>query len=164
MCGGGGARCHIGRGERGERQRSGLIVLARFVALGATIHAMMMTEKTRVFKTAWFAKAARKVHIPDKELCAAILQIIQGQVDDLGGGVYKKRLRKNQYRSIILARADAFWVYEYVFAKQDRANIDDDELIEFRKLAQAYGRLTAQQVEQLLQNQDWQEICNDKQT
>ncbi len=70
---------------------------------------------------------------------------------------------RNQYRSIILARAGTFWVYEYLFAKQDRANIDDDELVEFRKLAKAYGGLTAHQVNRLLQDQDWMEICNGNQ-
>ena len=117
----------------------------------------------RAFKTSWFAKAARKAHIGDEELCSAILQIIQGQTDDLGGGVFKKRLRKNQYRSIILANAGSFWVYEYLFAKQDRANIDDDELIEFRKLAKIYGTLTPKQVNRLLQDEDWTEICHGNQ-
>ena len=117
----------------------------------------------RAFKTAWFAKAARKAHITDEELCSAIWQIVRGQADDLGGGVYKKRLRKNQYRSIILAKAGTFWVYEYLFAKQDRANIDDDELIEFRKLAKVYGALTPKQVNRLLKDQDWMEICNGNQ-
>lgn len=117
----------------------------------------------RAFKTAWFAKAARKAHITDEELCSAIWQIVRGQADDLGGGVYKKRLRKNQYRSIILAKAGTFWIYEYLFAKQDRANIDDDELIEFRKLAKVYGTLTPKQVNRLLQDQDWMEICNGNQ-
>lgn len=117
----------------------------------------------RTFKTAWFAKAARKLHITDEELCSAILQIALGQADDLGGGVYKKRLRKNQYRSIILARAGTFCVYEYLFAKQDRANIDDDELVAFRKLAKVYGGLAAPQVNRLLKNQDWMEICNGNQ-
>ena len=96
----------------------------------------------RVFKAAWFTKAARKAHITDDELCSAISQIVRGQADDLGGGVYKKRLRKNQYRSIILAK------------------IEDDELAEFRKLAKAYGALTPKQMNRLLQNQDWTEICN----
>jgi hypothetical protein len=126
-----------------------------------------MAESTetsvRAFKTAWFAKAARKAHITDEELCSAISQIVRGQADDLGGGVYKKRLRKNQYRSIILAKAGTFWVYEYLFAKQDRANIDDDELIEFRKLAKVYGTLTPKQVNRLLKDQDWMEICNGNQ-
>jgi len=52
----------------------------------------------RVFKTAWFAKEARKAKITDDALCRAIKQIMQGQADDLGGGVYKKRLNDNMHR------------------------------------------------------------------
>ncbi len=117
----------------------------------------------RTFKTAWFARAARKARIADEELCSAILQVMAGQADDLGGGVYKKRLRKNQYRSIILSRARQFWIYEYLFAKQDRANIEDDELAEFRKLARVYAGLSTYQVNQLLREGDWVEICNGNQ-
>ena len=113
----------------------------------------------RTFKTAWFAKAARKAHIPDEELCSAIRQVMLGLADDLGGGVFKKRLKRNQYRSIIVARAGQFWVYEFLFAKQDRANIDDDELANFRRLVKAYIGLAAHQVNQLLRDQDWIEIC-----
>jgi hypothetical protein len=43
----------------------------------------------RTFKTAWFAKAASKARISDAALCKAIVQIVQGQADDLGGGVFK---------------------------------------------------------------------------
>lgn len=120
-------------------------------------------KSERVFKTAWFAKAARKAHIPDEELCSAIRQVMLGQADDLGGGVFKKRLSKNQYRSIILARAGHYWVYEYVFAKQDRANIEDDELVDYRKLVKAYAGLTTHQVSQLIRDHDWMEICNGNQ-
>lgn len=76
----------------------------------------------RVFKTAWFSKAARKARIADVELCSAIRQVMLGQADDLGGGVFKKRLDKNRSRSIILAKGGQYWVYEYLFAKNDRAN------------------------------------------
>lgn len=62
-------------------------------------------------------------------------------------------------RSIIVARAGQFWVYEFLFAKQDRANIDDDELANFRRLVKAYTSLVAHQVDQLLRDQDWIEIC-----
>ena len=55
-------------------------------------------------------------------------------------------------------------MYEYLFAKQDRANIEDDELADFRKIAKAYGNLTAQQVNQLIQDKDWMEICNGDET
>ena len=46
-------------------------------------------EMDRAFKTAWFAKEARKAKIADEALCHAIRQAMQGQSDDLGGSVYK---------------------------------------------------------------------------
>lgn len=115
----------------------------------------------RAFKTAWFAKAARKARISDKELCEAIREVMLGQVDDLGGGVFKKRLNKNLHRSIILAKAGKYWIYEYLFAKKDRANISDYELADFRVLAKAYASLNEDQLAQLLTNKDLVEICND---
>ena len=101
----------------------------------------------RVFKTAWFSQAARKARITDAALYAAICQVMLGQADDLGGGVFKKRLGKNMYRSIILTKGGDYWVYEYLFAKKDRGNIEDNELVEFRKLAKVYAGLTKQQVD-----------------
>ena len=61
-----------------------------------------------MFKTAWFAKAAKKGRIDVAELCEAIQQVMQGQAIDLGGGVFKKRLNKNNYRSMILARGGSY--------------------------------------------------------
>jgi hypothetical protein len=117
-------------------------------------------NRERIFKTAWFSKAAKKGHIIDEELCSAIRQVMLGQSDDLGGGVFKKRLGKNQYLAILLAKTGQYWVYEYLFAKQDRANIEADELADFRRIAKSYGSLTAQQVNQLIQGNAWVEICN----
>ena len=123
------------------------------VAPGATVCVVVSqtTKPERVFKTAWFVKAARKAHIRDEELCSAVKQV-------------KKRLRKNRYRSIILARAGHYWVYEYLFAKQERANIEDHELTDFRKLVKAYAGLTTQQINQLIREGDWKEICEGNQT
>lgn len=101
----------------------------------------------RVFKTAWFAKAAKKARISDKALLTAIRQVALGQADDLGGGVFKKRLNDNMHRSIVLAKAGEFWVFAYLFAKKDRASIDDDELLAFRKLADLYRRKTKTDLE-----------------
>ena len=115
----------------------------------------------RVFKTAWFSKAARKALIEDAELCSAIKQVMQGQAIDLGGGVFKKRLDKNRSRSIILAKSGRLWVFEYLFAKKDRENITNGELLKFRKLAGVYETLTGRQLEQLIQEGEWVEICHD---
>jgi hypothetical protein len=117
-----------------------------------------MSERT--FKTAWFSKAAKKARISDKALCKAIEQVSLGQADDLGGGVFKKRLDNNMYRSIVLAKAGEFWVFAYLFAKKDRANIDDGELLAFRKLADLYRRKTPEDLEAELKTGALLEICN----
>ena len=113
----------------------------------------------RTFKSAWFARAAKKAKISDVALCKAISQVLTGQADDLGGGVFKKRLSNNQSRAIILARGGDYWVYQYLFAKQDRANIDDDELKAFRMLAKDYGAISQAQADALVVDGQWVEIC-----
>ncbi|RRN64288.1 type II toxin-antitoxin system RelE/ParE family toxin [Caulobacter sp. 602-1] len=119
-------------------------------------------EVARVFKTAWFTKAAKKALIKDSELCAAVAAVMAGQADDLGGGVFKKRLDKNRSRSIILAKGRRYWVYAYLFAKKDRANIDDDELKAFRKLADLYAEKTDVEIDKELEAKVIVEICHDQ--
>jgi hypothetical protein len=125
---------------------------------------MPSTSSSRAFKTARFSRDAKKAKIKDAELCLAIQQVLLGQVDDLGGGVFKKRLNNNLHRSIILAKGGKYWIYEYLFAKKDRANIENDELLAFRLLANSYAGLTELQVSQLLVNGDFLEICHDDKT
>ena len=115
----------------------------------------------RVFKTAWFAKEARKARITDSVLCGAIRQVMQGQADDLGGGVYKKRLNDNRHRSIILAKAGRHWIYAYLYAKNNRDNITLDELAAFKKLAKDYGSADPVRIAILLKDADLLEICHD---
>ena len=119
---------------------------------------------TRAFKTARFTKDAKKAKIKDEDLCQAIRQVMLGQADDLGGGVFKKRLNDNLHRSIILAKGGQYWVYEYLFAKKDRDNIEDDELLALRLLAKSYAGLKEHQLGQLIANGDFVEICHDDKT
>ena len=107
---------------------------------------------------------AKKANISDSELCTAVRQVLQGQADDLGGGVFKKRLNDNMHRSIILTKGKHYWVYEYLFAKKDRDNISDDELSTFRDLEKSYAGLTDEQITRLVQNRQFVEICNDDKT
>jgi hypothetical protein len=111
--------------------------------------------------TAWFAKAKRKARIGDGALCKAIAEAWKGQADDFGGGVFKKRLDKNRSRSVILAKRRRFWVYAYLFAKKDRANIEDEELRAFRKLADLYAAKTDIEIGQELDAKELVEICHD---
>jgi hypothetical protein len=118
------------------------------------------TRFERVFKTAWFAKVARKMSVRDDELCRAICEVMLGRSVDLGGGVFKKRLDKNRARSIIVAKSRRFWVYVYLFSKQDRANTSDRELKSFRELADVYARKTNADIAKELEIEELVEICN----
>ncbi|RUM06521.1 type II toxin-antitoxin system RelE/ParE family toxin [Rhizobium chutanense] len=115
----------------------------------------------RIYKTGWFTKAARKAHISDSDLREAIRQVAEGKVDDLGGGVFKKRLKDNRHRSIVLAHAGQFWVFAYLFAKQDRANIDEAELAAFKALAALYRKKTAVDIETELRTGALVEVDHD---
>ena len=123
---------------------------------------MPIAAQPRAFKTKRFNKSAKNAHIVDADLCEALKEALAGQVVDLGGGVYKKRLNKNQHRSIILAKDGAYWIYEYLFAKKDRDNIDDSELDMFRLLAKGYEGLNKTQLAQLIDQQHLLEICHDQ--
>jgi hypothetical protein len=118
-------------------------------------------RSARAFKTAWFSKAARKARIRDSALLQAVREVMRGQADDLGGGVFKKRLNDNQHRSIVLAKGGKLWVFAFLYAKKDRANIDPEELAAFRKLAQAYARITPPELEQALDEGDLLELSDD---
>ncbi len=87
--------------------------------------------------------------------------VMAWQAVDLGGDVYKKKLNKNQHRSIILAKGREYWIYEYLFAKKERDNIDDAELEMFRLLAKGYAGLKNAQLAQLIEEKHLLEICHD---
>ncbi|MBN9090458.1 MAG: type II toxin-antitoxin system RelE/ParE family toxin [Reyranella sp.] len=96
----------------------------------------------RLFKTKPFARFAAKESIPDSVLRDAIRRAEGGLIDaDLGGGVIKQRLarpgqgKSGGFRSIVLFRRQATAFFVYGFAKNDRDNIDRQELSAFRSLA-----------------------------
>jgi hypothetical protein len=91
-----------------------------------------------------------------------ITRVLKGQAVDLGGGAFKKRLNKNRALSIIVAKTGQHWAYEYLFGKKDRDNIEDAELAAFRKLAGQYQTLTDRQFDQLVPEENFPEICHDR--
>jgi hypothetical protein len=121
---------------------------------------MIKGTAARTFKTEWFSKAVKKAFISDTDLCKAIEQVRLGHCDDLGGGVFKKRLNKNRDRSIVIARGGKYWVYAFLFAKKDRENITPKELEGFREIAETYAKITEEEIELALENKILVEICH----
>lgn len=118
--------------------------------------------RLRLFKTRKFADAASKAWICDSELREAFGQLLRGQADNLGGGVWKKRLNQNRHRSIVLAKGRHYWVYQLLFDKQDQSNISQSELEWFRSLAKTYEGLNEAKIQRMLELIEFVEIHHDQ--
>ena len=96
----------------------------------------------RIFKTRLFSRWAEKEGLTDEALHTAVGELEDGLVDaDLGGHVYKKRVRlpgrgkRGGARTLIAFRLEHKAFFLYGFAKNARANISDKELKALRLLA-----------------------------
>ncbi len=123
---------------------------------------------TRIYKLRGFARFQRKERISDASLRKAVGGVEAGLVDaDLGGGLVKQRLaragqgKSGGYRTVIAIKRGDRAVFLYGFAKNERSNIDADELEEFRRLARGFLGLTAQQIATLIAENELMEVSDD---
>src|SRR6266851_478497 len=107
-----------------------LVVLRRFAG------------QMRIFKNKPFTRFARKAGLGDPTLCEAIAVAERGLIDaDLGGGVIKQRIarpgkgKSGGFRAVILYKRATRAVFVYGFAKNERANITQDEVATLKELA-----------------------------
>jgi len=95
----------------------------------------------RTFKTKGFTRFADKAGISDAALCRAVRDVARGLVAaDLGGGVIKQRIarpgqgKSGGFRTLIAFRAGARAIFVHGFAKNEKDNIETDELAALKKL------------------------------
>jgi hypothetical protein len=126
---------------------------------------------TRIYKLKGFTRFQRKERISDATLRDAIGSVEAGLVDaDLGGGLVKQRLarpgqgKSGGYRTVIAFRRGDRAVFFYGFAKNERSNIDADELEEFRCLARGFFEMSAQQIARLIAENELMEVTDDDRT
>lgn len=119
----------------------------------------------RVFKTKTFARWARKERIDDSWLAAAVAQMRRGLVDArLGGNLLKKRVarpgagKSGAYRTFVASDQRDRWIFMYGFAKKDRDDLDDDELDDLKRTAQALLAMGEETVQQALAAGELREI------
>ena len=132
----------------------------RSVALGATLNSWRTAPRIGVGSSKPNGSPARreKRRFRIRNFARQSGKSCSGKSSTSAGGVFKKRLGKNRFRSIILAKGGRNWVYEYLFAKKDLDNISQSDLARFRKLARSYEGLTDREIVELVANQDWVEI------
>jgi hypothetical protein len=111
----------------------------------------------RVFKTKLFARFARKSSIDDADLCRAVDEIAAGSIDaqfrlsNLQAAHCSfrwrqvRRVSNDRFVSASIAGFLRFWL-----RKKDIANIDQEQLQHFRKLAEFLLAQSFQQLDEAL--------------
>jgi hypothetical protein len=122
----------------------------------------------RVFKTRYFSRWMRKTELTDKALCTAVMEMARDLIDaNLGGGIVKKRIglagrgKRGGARTLVATNKGNRWFFVYGFEKNDRANIEDDELEALRDIAAQLLARTGGQLDEAVEDGSLQEICND---
>ena len=101
-----------------------------------------MTTKLQVFATKTFSRWMRKNKVTQEDLLDAAQEMVNGLIDaDLGGYVVKKRLalhgrgKSSGARTIVATKFGERWFFLFGFEKNERSNIDSDELKSLQQLA-----------------------------
>jgi hypothetical protein len=120
----------------------------------------------RVFRTRTFTRWMRKVGLTDDALCEAVYEMAQGLVDaDLGGQVVKKRValpgqgKRGGARTIVATKQSDRWFFLYGFGKNERANIDRDELKVLQEAAKELLGFSERQLLTALSAGEIVEVC-----
>jgi hypothetical protein len=96
----------------------------------------------RIFRTRTFTRWMRKSGVKDADLSDAVDEMMAGLIDaDLGGHVVKKRVslpgrgKSGGARTLVATNKEDRWYFVFGFAKNERANIDQNELRALQELA-----------------------------
>jgi hypothetical protein len=121
-----------------------------------------------VFRTRTFTRWMGNAGLTDAALCEAVLEMAHGLIDaDLGGHVVKKRValpgqgKRGGARTIVATRLADRWFFLYGFGKNERGNIDKDELKVFQEMARDFLGFDDRQLATLLASGELVEVCHD---
>lgn len=128
-----------------------------------------MGPTVRVYATCEFTRLARKLGIDDQKLCDAANRAARGLVNaDLRAGLIKQRIarpgqgKSGGWRALAAFRPGHRCVFLYVFAKNERDNVEDDELAYWHKAAGAYLQMSAARIEDQIGNDELREVMCDE--
>lgn len=105
--------------------------------------------------------------LTDKSLYKAVTEMILGLVDaDLGGHIVKKRIalpsqgKRGGTRTIVATQLSDRWFFLYGFSKNERSNIDKDELQALQETAKMFLAFDDQQLATALTAGEIEEVCD----
>ena len=121
----------------------------------------------RVFRTRPFTRWMRKAGLTDDALREAVIEVAHGLIDaDLGGHVVKKRValpgrgKRGGARTIVATKLADRWFFLYGFGKNERDNIDKDELRMLQEVAKDLLEFDDRQLATALATGEIVEVCN----
>lgn len=121
----------------------------------------------RVFRTRLFTHWMRKARLTDHALCAAVSEMAQGLIDaDLGGHIIKKRValpgkgKRGGARTIVATNMSERRFFLYGFGKNERSNIDKDELKMLQEVAKEFLNFDDRQLATALGAGEIVEMCH----
>ena len=122
----------------------------------------------RVFKTRHFSRWMRKTELSDSALADAVNEMARGLIDaDLGGGLVKKRLglagrgKRGGARTLVATNKGDRWFFVFGFEKNERANIQDDELEALQEIAAELLARTSRQLDAAVEDGTLYEVDHD---
>ena len=123
----------------------------------------------KIFATKEFSRYARRESLGNDQLCEAARRVARGILDaDLGGGLIKQRVgrigqgRSGGIRFLMAFRATHRIVFLYGFAKNERDNIEPDELRFWRTVAAAIVQMSQTKIEKMLDDGELREVNCDQ--
>ncbi len=122
----------------------------------------------RIFKTKTLAKFADKNGIADESLVDAVDRATRGLIEaDLGGRIIKQRVarpgqgKRGGFR-LLIGFGPHRSVFLFGFAKNERENIDHEELTTLREIAGSFLKASNETIEQALNDGTLIEVRNDQ--
>lgn len=123
----------------------------------------------QVFKSKWFGKWADKEDLTDKDLSAAVEEMVNGLIDaDLGGHVMKKRValqgqgKSGGARTLLAFKMGDKAFFMFGFAKNQQDNISPKELKALKAMAKQVLGYTPAQLNVALNAGEFIEVKHDE--
>ena len=125
-----------------------------------------------VYLSKAFTRLARREGLTDVHICQAVAEMNTGLIDaNLGAGLFKKRIampgqgKRGSWRALLGFQAGKKAFFVYLFPKNSRDNIEDDEIKALKRLTRYYLTLKPSEIKTALQCGELnEENCNEKET
>jgi hypothetical protein len=149
---------------KGAAERDASIALGVILSTGLLLDGCGYSRRT-------FLRFAKKASNGDAALCEAIRDAERGLIAaNLGGGVIKQRIaragggKSGGFRTLIVFRAAERAFFVHGFAKNEKDNINHDELAALKKLASELLALDDEAVARVLVSGTLTEVTCDEKT